>query len=176
MGHQIYVTILNEYVGCYWYRGVVEMFESFNLLQIYRLFLDVPCPRLDFWFFSSMFLVPRSLFPVPGCFQANVPCSRLFLGQCSLFPATCSLFLSLFWNVPCSQVIVPSSRLFSGECSLFPAVFRQMFPVPGNPYQSLRPGNHALSVIPSNTCCVGKFCLLLSRRSCDYHSATARFV
>ena len=27
----------------------------------------------------------------------------------------------------------------------------------------------------SNTC-VGKFCLLLSRRSCNYHSATARFV
>ena len=28
-----------------------------------------------------------TMFPVPGCFHANVPCSRLFFGQSSLFPA-----------------------------------------------------------------------------------------
>ena len=37
--------------------------------------------------------VPWSLsfwwkYPVPGCFGVDVPCSRLFLGQCSLFPGT----------------------------------------------------------------------------------------
>ena len=61
---------------------------------------------------------------VPRFFEAYVPCSRLFLGQCSLFPA---LFRPVF--------PVPKVR---PQCSLFPAVFGPMLPVPGNPYPSPR--------------------------------------
>ena len=63
-------------------------------------------PTLLFIECSLLPAVFRPMFPVPGAFRANVPCSRLFLSQCSLVP-------KFFMNVPCS-------RLFWSWCSLFP--------------------------------------------------------